>query len=213
VRAAVLVFALTLLPGAALAQSAPPKKLELSGFLGGMSLSQDLGEASNIYMSVTGEAEGVDFGKLWGFAASWAFHRNIAAEFRFSRSTNAYSFSVDDEAIGNVGLPDQFEAVRMTLAGGVAFQFPLEIGLVPYGIVGVGQLSTKPVNAIEGLESVSGAEFSFGGGAKYWLPSVPWLGVGFDLRYHTATDGITFAGGDDSPRGASYTVAGMVRLF
>jgi hypothetical protein len=208
VRRAVPILVTLLVPGTALAQ-----KLELSGFVGGMALSQDLGTASNIYMSVTGEAEGVEFGKLFGFGASWALTRNIAAEFRFSRSTNAYSFSVDDEEIGNVGLPDQFEAERMTFAGGVAVQFPTEMGLVPYGTVGVGQLSTKPLRGIEGLDSVSGTDVSFGGGVKYWVPSVPWLGVGFDFRYHTANEGIAFPGSDESPSGAAYTVGGMVRFF
>jgi len=196
-----------------LAQTSPQKKLELSGFIGGMSLSQDLGTASNIYMSVTGSAESVDFGKLWGFGGSWAFTRNMAAEFRFSRSTNAYSLSVDDEAIGNVGLPAQFEAEQLFLTGGVTFQYPLELGLIPYGSFGVGRLETTPLKTIEGLESVSGTDVSFGGGVKYWIPAVPWLGVGFDLRYHTAAEGITFPDGDDSPTGTEYTISGMVRLF
>jgi hypothetical protein len=189
------------------------KKLEISGFVGGMTLSQDLGTASNIYMSVTGSAESVDFGKLYGFGASWAFTPNIAAEFRFFRSTNAYSLDVDDETIGNVALPDQLEAEQISYTGGVVFQYPTEIGLVPYGSVGVGRLKTTPSNAIEGLESTSGTDLSFGGGVKYWIPSVPWLGVGFDLRYHSVTDGLTFPGGDDSPTGTTYTVSGIVRLF
>jgi len=214
VRRGLLVLALSALPGAALAQTtAETKKLELSGFLGGMSLTQDLGSATNIYMSVTGVAESVDFGKLYGFGASWAFTRNIAAEFHLSRSTNAYSLAVDDNEIGNVSLPDQFEAEQLFVTGGVVFQYPLEVGLIPYGSFGVGQLRTKPTSAIEGLESVAGTDVSFGGGVKYWIPAVPWLGVGFDLRYHTATDGLTFPGGDDSPSGTAYAIAGMVRLF
>ena len=212
-RRALLVLALSAVPGAGLAQTGESKKLELAGFFGGMSLTQDLGSASNIYLSVTGGAESVAFGKLYGFGASWAFTRNVAAEFRLSRSTNAYSLEVDDEEIGNVGLPDQFEAEQLFLSGGVVVQYPLEVGLIPYGSFGVGQLRTKPTSSIEGLESVTGTDVSFGGGVKYWIPAVPWLGVGFDLRYHTATEGLTFEGGDDSPNGTAYTIAGMVRLF
>jgi hypothetical protein len=208
-----LLLALFAVPGAGMAQTGGSGKLEVSGFIGGMALTQDLGSASNIYMSVTGSADSVDFGKLYGFGASWAFTPNIAAEFRFFRSTNAYSFAVDDDEIGNVALPGQFEAEQISFTGGVVVQYPTEFGLVPYGSFGVGQLKTKPMSAIEGLESVTGTDISFGGGVKYWIPSVPWLGVGFDLRYHTATDGLTFPGGDDSPTGTSYTVAGMVRLF
>jgi hypothetical protein len=164
-------------------------------------------------MSVTGAAESVPFGKLYGFGASWAFTRNVSAEFRLSRSTNAYSLEVDDEEIGNVSLPDQFEAEQVFITGGVVVQYPLDVGLVPYGSFGAGQLQTKPTSAIEGLESVTGIDVSFGGGVKYWIPTVPWLGVGFDVRYHTATDGLTFPEGDDSPRGTAYTIAGMVRFF
>ncbi len=211
-KRALLLLAFSAVPGAGLAQTGE-KKLELSGFIGGMSLSQDLGTATNIYMSVTGSAESVDFGKLYGFGASWAFTPNFAAEFRFSRSTNLYGLEVDDEEIGNLALPDQFEAEQIFITGGVTVQFPLEVGLVPYGSFGVGQLKTTPTSTIEGIESVTGTDVSFGGGVKYWIPSVPWLGVGFDLRYHTATDGLTFPGGDDSPGGTAYTVVGMVRLF
>ena len=212
-RRALLVLALSVVPGAGLAQTGESKNLELSGFFGGMSLTQDLGSASNIYMSVTGAAENVEFGKLYGFGAGWAFTRNVSAEFRLSQSTNVYSLEVDDEEIGKVSLTDQFEAEQLFITGGVTVQFPLEIGFVPYGSLGVGQLRTKPTSAIEGLESVTGTDVSFGGGVKYWIPGVPWLGVGFDLRYHTATDGLTFPEGDDSPRGTEYTIAGMVRFF
>lgn len=212
-RRALLVLVLSAVPGAGLAQTGESKKLELSGFFGGMSLTQDLGSASNIYMSVTGGAESVAFGELSGFGASWAFTRNVAAEFRLSRSTNAYSLDVDDDEIGNASLPDQFEARQLVITGGVVVQYPLEVGLVPYGSVGVGRLRTRPTSAIEGLESVTGTDVSFGGGVKYWIPAVPWLGVGFDLRYHTATKGLTFPGGEDSPNGTAYTIAGMVRLF
>ncbi len=212
-RRALLVLALSAVPGAGLAQTAQSKKLELSGLFGGMSLSQDLGSASNIYMSVTGGADSVAFGKLYGFGASWAFTRNIAAEFRLSRATNAYSLEVDDDEIGNLSLPDQFEAEELYITGGVVVQYPLEVGLIPYGSFGFGQLRTTPKSSIEGLETVTGTDVSFGGGVKYWIPALPWIGVGFDLRYHTATEGLAFPGGDDSPSGTAYTVVGMVRLF
>jgi hypothetical protein len=86
-------------------------------------------------------------------------------------------------------------------------------GVVPHGTVGVGQLSTRPRNTIEGISRVNAFDLSFGGGVKYWLRSTPWLGLGGDVRYHTANDGLTFPGGDDSPRGVEFTVAGMVRFF
>jgi hypothetical protein len=199
------------MPAIGLAQDS--KRLELSGFVGGMSLSQSLGTSSNIYMTVTGAAENVDFGKLFGFRASWAFSRNVAAEFNASRSKNFYGLDVDDLEVGNVGLQDQFEADQLLLSGGVIVQFPTRLGLVPYGSFGVGRLETKPASPIDGIESVDAIDVSFGGGVKYWVPSLPWLGVGFDLRYHTATEGLTFPGGDSSPTSVEFTAGGMVRLF
>lgn len=206
-----LVLCLCAMPAIGLAQA--ERKLELSGFVGGMSLSQALGTSSNIYMTVSGAAENVDFGKLYGFRASWAFTRNVAAEFSASRAKNAYHLDVDDIEVGNVGLENQFEADQLTLSGGVIVQFPLRVGLVPYGSFGVGRLETKPASPIDGIELVSAIDVSFGGGVKYWVPSLPWLGVGFDLRYHTATKGLSFPEGDSSPSGTEFTVGGMVRLF
>jgi hypothetical protein len=206
-----LALGLSALPAVGLAQDV--KRLELSGFVGGMSLTQDLGTASNIYSSVTGAAENVDFGELFGFRASWAFTRNFAAEFSASRSKNAYRLDVDDIEVGDVDLQDQFEADQLLLGGGVIFQYPLRAGLVPYGSVGVGLLDTTPASPIQGIESVSATDVSFGGGVKYWVPSVPWLGVGFDLRYHTASEGLTFPGGEESPTGFEYSIVGIVRLF
>jgi hypothetical protein len=207
----ILALGLFAIPAVSFAQDT--KRLELSGFVGGMSVSQSLGTTSNIYLTVTGAAEDVDFGKLYGFRASWAFTRNIAAEFTLSRAKTAYGLDVDDLEVGNVGLADQFEADGLLLGGGVIVQFPLRVGLVPYGSFGVGRLETKPVSPIEGIESVSAIDVSFGGGVKYWVPSVPWLGVGFDLRYHTVNEGLGFPGSDSSPSGTEFTVGGMVRLF
>jgi hypothetical protein len=206
-----LALGLFWIPSVSLAQNA--KRLELSGFVGGMSLSQSLGTTSNIYMTVTGAAEDVDFGKLFGFRASWVFTRNIAAEFNVSRAKTGYRLDVDDLEVGNVGLADQFQADQLLLGGGAIVQFPLRVGLVPYGSIGVGRLETKPASPIDGIESVSAIDVSFGGGVKYWVPSVPWLGVGFDLRYHTANDGLGFPGSEGSPSGTEFTVGGMVRLF
>ena len=73
-----------------------PRRLEASGFVGGMSISHALGTASNIYMKVTGSAQNVSFGKLYGLRASWAFAENLAAEFNFSSGRIPYTFDVDD---------------------------------------------------------------------------------------------------------------------
>lgn len=207
-----LTFAAIVLPRSVQAQS-EPKRLELSGFVGSMSLTQDLGSTSNLYMTVTGGAENVRFGKLFGFRASWAFTRNLAAEFNASRATNAYNLAADDIEAGTASLGEQFDARQLFLTGSVIAQFPLRMGLVPYGIVGVGRLATTPSSPIQDLQRVDATDVSFGGGVKYWLPSPGWLGFRFDVRYHSATKGLTFPGGDGKPSGTELTVGGIVRLF
>lgn len=210
--ASLLLIALAATTASAAAEEGR-NRLEVTGFVGGMTLEQGLGTASSIYLSVTGAAADVDFGKLFGARASWAFTENVAAAFDFSRSTNAYRLDVDDEVIGSVGLGEQFEAERLSFGGSVVAQYPLASGLVPYGSFGVGRLATKPRRPIAEIDSVTATDVSFGGGVKYWVPKIPWLGVGFDLRYHTASKGLTFPGGDDSPTGVAFTVGGIVRLF
>jgi hypothetical protein len=209
------IFALVVAIATSAVAAAQPGdgRLEIAGFVGGMSLSQDLGVASNIYMTVTGAAASSTFGDLFGLRASWAFSRNLAVAFDFSRGTNPYSFDVDDTEIGAVALPDQLKARRLYYGGSVVAQLPLSMGLVPYGSFGVGLLETTPSSPIGGISSIQTTDWSFGGGVKYWIPPVPWLGVGFDLRYHTASQGLTFPGGTSGPTGTEFTLGGMVRLF
>jgi Outer membrane protein beta-barrel domain len=188
-------------------------RLELSGLVGAMSSSQDLGSTSNIYMTVSGAAENVSFGKLFGLRASWAFSRNLAAELEVARATHPYSLSVDDTEAGTASLGEQFDARETFLTGSLVAQFPLRMGLVPYGTVGVGRLATQPSSPIQDLGQVNATDVSFGGGVKYWLPGVRFLGLRFEARYHKATKGLTFPGGDGKPSGTELTVGGIVRLF
>ncbi len=219
-----LTFAMMAVPAAVQAQSAQQaaqaqpaqtakRRLELSGFVGSMSFTQDLGTTSNIYMTVTGAAENVSFGKLFGFRASWAFTRNIGAELNVSRATNAYTLNVDDIKAGTASLGEQFDASQLFLTGSVIAQFPLRIGLVPYGMVGAGRVTTRPSSPIQDIDQVSATDVTFGGGVKYWLPSPRWIGLRFDVRYHTATKGLTFPGSDGKPNGMELSVGGIVRLF
>ena len=189
-----------------------PGRLQASGFVGGMSIDQSLGTATNIYQTVTGSAGNVGFGKLYGFRASWAFTPRLAAEFNVSGSKNAYSLSVDDREVGNVDLGEQFEAKQLFLGGNVVFQFPAG-SLTPYVTGGVGLLRTTPVNPITDIDRVSGLDFNFGGGVKYWFSSPQWLGLRFDARYHTATEGLTFPEGTSSPKGFEFSVGAAFRWF
>ena len=191
---------------------AKPKRLEVSGFIGMLSVNQSLGTATNIYQTVTGEAENIDFGKLLGFRASWAFTPMISAEFNVSRGNNPYSFSVDDDTIGTENLADQFETDQLFLGGNILFQFRRS-NFVPYVTGGGGLQRTTPTSPIAEIERVSAFDINFGGGLKLWLPNPEWLAVRVDLRYHTATDGITFPGGSSTPKGLELTIGASFTIF
>jgi len=197
-------------PGQAKRQGAG--RLEVSGFIGGLSIDQALGRATNIYQAVTGEAQNIDFGKLYGFRASWAFTPMLAAELNVSGGSNPYTLSVDDGVIGVVDLGEQFEADQFFLGGNVLFQFP-KGNFAPYATGGVGLLRTTPQSAISGIDRISTLDINFGGGLKYWFSTPGWLGFRFDVRYHTANDGITFPGGSSTPTGLEVSVGAGVRLF
>ena len=177
-----------------------------------MSIDQKLGAATNIYHTVTGEAENIDFGQLFGFRASWAFTPMIVAEFNVARGSNAYSFTVDDDTIGVETLANQFETDQLFLGGNILFEFRRG-NIVPYVTGGGGLQRTTPTSPIAGVERVSAFDINFGGGVKLWFPSPAWLGVRFDVRYHTATSGLTFPGGSSKPKGLELTIGASAAVF
>lgn len=193
-------------------QRTMPGRLQVSGFVGGMTIEQSLGTATNIYQSVTGAATDVPFGRLYGVRVAWGFTEMLAAEFNFSGSRNAYTYNVDDVELGSVALGEQLETAQRYLGGNIVFQFPLG-ELAPYATAGIGLLRTTPQEAISGIDSVSGLDFNVGGGVKYWFASPKWLGIRGDVRYHTANEGLTFPGGTSTPKGFEFTVGASFRWF
>jgi hypothetical protein len=189
-----------------------PGRLQVSGFVGGMSIDQALGSATNLYQSVTGAASNVDFGKLYGMRASWGFTPSLVAEFNVSSSSNAYRLDVDDVEVGSVALGEQFSADQLYLGGNVLFQVSTG-NFAPYATGGVGLLRTTPSSAIAGVERVSALDFNVGGGVKYWFSSPAWLGLRFDARYHSANEGLTFPGGTSSPKGLEFSAGASFRWF
>ena len=189
-----------------------PGRLQVSGFVGGMTVDQSLGTATNLYQSVTGAATDVAFGKLYGFRASWGFTPNLAAEFNLSSSSNAYTLDVDDLEVGNVALGEQFRSDQLYFGGNVVYQFPMG-NFVPFVTGGVGLARTTPVDAIAEIDRISALDFNVGGGVKYWFSSRRWLGLRADVRYHTANDGLTFPGETSSPKGWEYSVGASFRWF
>ena len=193
-------------------QRGMPGRLQVSGFVGGMTVDQSLGTATNLYQSVTGAATNVSFGKLYGFRASWGFTPNLAVEFNVSGSSNAYTVDIDDLEVGNVALGEQFRSDRLYFGGNVVYQFP-KGNFAPYVTGGAGLARETPAEPIAGFERVSALDFNVGGGMKYWFSSRQWLGLRADVRYHTANDGVTFPGGTSSPKGWEFSVGGSFRWF
>jgi len=189
-----------------------PGRLQVSGFVGGMTVEQSLGTATNLYQSVTGAATNVTFGKLYGFRASWGLTPNLVAEFNLSSSSNAYTFDIDDLEVGDVALGEQFRSDRLYFGGNVLYQFP-KGNFAPYVTGGAGLARETPVEPIAGIDRVSALDFNVGGGVKYWFSSPPWLGLRADVRYHTATDGLTFPGGTSSPKGWEFSAGASFRWF
>ena len=191
---------------------AKPKRLEVSGFIGMLSVNHSLGTATNIYQTVTGEAENIDFGKLLGFRASGAFTPMITAEFNVSRGNNAHSLTIDDETAGSETLADQFETDQLFLGGNLVLQFP-QGRFVPYVTGGAGLHRMTPTSPIADIERVSAFDFNFGGGLKLWFPNPDRLALRVDVRYHTASAGITFPGGSSTPKGLELTIGASFAVF
>lgn len=189
-----------------------PGRLQVSGFVGGMSIDQSLGTATNIYQSVTGAATDVPFGKLYGLRVSWGFTEMLAAEFNLSGASNAYTYDVDDGELGRVALGEQLEASQRYFGGNIVFEFPFG-NFAPYATGGAGLLRTTPKETISGIDSVSGFDFNVGGGVKYWFASPKWLGLRGDVRYHTTNEGLTFPGGTSTPSGVEFSVGASFRWF
>jgi hypothetical protein len=189
--------------------------MEIAGFLGGLSITQDLGTVDNIYFTTTGSAENISFGKYMGIRIAFFFTPFIGIEGNLSRGTNSYTFTVDDDELGVVDLGAQFEAEQLNYGGALVFQYPTDSGLAPYGIAGLGRQSGEPTTPIAEVESATGYDFTFGGGVKYFLNGInmSWLGARFDFRYHFISGGLAFEGNEVSPRHTEYSFGVVIRPF
>ena len=196
--------------------TAQERRLEVTGFLGGLSVTQDLGSTSNIYLETVGEGQNVDFGKYLGLRVAFMISSIIGIEGSYAQGTNGYSYSVDDNEVGNVDLGEQFDVKQSNFSGNVLIQYPFDNGFIPYGTVGFGRHTQSPEKPIAGFEeSVNGNDINFGGGVRYFLegPNLPWLGFRFDFRWHRVSNGLVFEGNDASPRFTEMTLGVVLRPF
>ena len=187
------------------------ERVEISGFVGGASVSGVLGPSFNIYMGVTSTPQNVEFGDLFGLRASWAFTEMIALEANLTRGRNRYAMDVDDFVLGEIALGEQYDVTETALTGNVLLQLPTAAGVVPYVTGGLGYLRQTPVQGPIGDEdSTSTFEFNFGGGVKYFFSGARWLGIRFDVRYSKASGGLVFSG---SPSSTDLTIGAVFRFF
>jgi hypothetical protein len=196
--------------------TAQQRRLEVTGFIGGLSVTHDLGSNSDIYLEATGEGEKLSFGKYLGFRVAYMFSRIIGVEGGYSRGTNSYTYSVDDNELGNVALGEQFDVKQTTYGGNVIVQYPFDNGVIPYGTAGFGRWNQYPENPIAGFEDgVTSNDINLGGGVRYFFEAqdLPWLGVRFDFRYHMVSEGLAFDGNEASPRFTEYSFGAVFRPF
>ena len=196
--------------------TAQERRLEITGFMGGLSVTQDLGTSSNIYLEAVGEGENVNFGKYLGIRVAFMITRIIGIEGGYSQGTNSYTYSVDDNELGNVELGEQFDVKQSNFSGNVLIQYPFDNGFIPYGTVGFGRHTQNPEKTIAGIEDVvNGNDINYGGGVRYFLegPNLPWLGFRFDLRFHRVSNGLAFEGNEVSPRFTEMTLGVVLRPF
>ena len=190
------------LPAAGAAQDLG--RVELWGFLGGLTVHQQLGSVSNLFFTTTGEAGNVSFGKWLGLRASYRVSPYFAVEGGFAQGDNAYTLSVDDKDLDTVALGEQFDVTQRTFNANAVFQYVTESGVVPYATVGVTRLEQDPVGR-SGVEKVDDIGYNLGGGVKYVFASPEWLGVRFDVRRHFVSEGIAFPEGAEAPNTTEFT--------
>jgi hypothetical protein len=202
------------LPEPAEAQFTRYRRFEAGAFLGGMAVDHDLGTASNVFFTATGQADDVSFGTdFFGARFSFDFSPNLAAEATYSRARQTFSYHVlDDLDAGDVMLVDQFDATQQKVSGNLVVQFPLEIGLIPYGTIGFAWVRTEPGSEIAGVTSESSDGLNFGGGAKYFFPGAQWVGARFDLRYQFLSEGLAFGDQLVEPRNTEVTIGVAFRF-
>jgi len=200
--------------GPSRAEAQQYRRFEAGAFLGGVSVNHDLGTVSNLFFTTTGQSDNVSFGgDFFGARFSYDFIPNLAAEATYSRAQQTFSFEVvDDIEADNVALGDQFDATVQNISGNVVAQFPLEIGLVPYGTIGFAWVRTNLKNEIAGVTSDSSNGLNFGGGAKYFFPGAPWVGARFDLRYQLLSEGLAFGDNLVEPRNTEVTIGVAFRF-
>jgi opacity protein-like surface antigen len=196
--------------GSAPARAQQYKRFESGVFVGGMSVSHDLGTVDNILFTTTGAADNVSFGDLLGFRFSYDFSPNLAAEANYSRAKETFSFRINDDDIGAVDLADQFDATVQNISGNLVGQFPLENGLIPYGTIGFAWVRTDLSSEIGGVTDDSSTGLNLGGGVKYFFTS--WVGARFDLRYQIISQGLAFADNAAEPRNTEFTIGAAFRF-
>ena len=202
-----LAFVALWLPSSAIAQADIPR-FEISGFVGSLNVTQDLGSVSTLFVDVSGEAENSDFGKHYGIRGSYALTTNLAIEGGFSQAESGYTLRANDIDAGTVDLGEQFTADHQFIGVGAVIQFPVAGGLVPYGTIGGGRYKATPSSSLGDVSEITSSDLYFGAGLKFFFSRN--IGARFDFRRHSVSEGFVFEGASDEPTLLEYTIGVVI---
>lgn len=184
---------------------------EAAVVVGSQLVDQDLGFSSNIFQTITGEAEDVGFGEHYGARGAFFVNRYLGAEAGFSRTRTEFDFSVTDKDAGVTIFEDALIQVSREASIAAVAQWP-RAAITPYAVAGYAWRTSD----IEGGEPFQSGAVLVGFGIKVPFPRLP-VSLAFDYRFVQYGDGeediLRLAeGGMASPTVSALTLGVVVRL-
>ena len=197
--------------GPALSQPGNWAHAEVAVVIGSQLVNQDLGFSTNIFQTVTAEADDVGFGQHYGARGSFFVNRYLGAEAGFARTTTEFEFSVIDEEAGVTIFEEPLVQVSQEATVSVVAQWP-RAAVTPYAVIGYAWRTSE----VEGGEPFESGAVVLGFGIKVPFPEVP-VSLAFDYRHieygDEGGDALRLAEGRMSaPTVSALTLGVVVRL-
>ena len=184
---------------------------EASVVIGSQLVNQDLGSSTNIFQTVSAEAEDVSFGQHVGARGSFFVNRYLGAEAGFARTRTEFEFLVADDEAGVTSLDEALVQVSQEASIAAVAQWP-RAAVTPYVLAGYAWRTAE----VEGADPFESGAVVFGVGIKVPFPTIP-VSLAFDYRFieyrDEAEDALRLAeGGVGSPQVSALTLGVVVRL-
>ena len=184
---------------------------EAAVVVGSQLVNQDLGVSSNIFQTVSAEAEDVGFGKHYGARGAFFVNRYLGVEAGFARTTSEFEFSVVDEEAGTTFFEEPLVQISQEGTVSAVAQWP-RAALTPYALVGYAWRTSE----VEGGDPFESRAVVLGFGIKVPFPRIP-VSLAFDYRYFEYGDEegerLQLAeGGMGRPTVSTLTLGVVVRL-